>query len=97
MDNSLAENEQVNIKELLFPYVKNWKYYGLSVLIFTVLSFVYLKFQVNKYNVTASILVKDEQKNQVQDQLSDFSNLGFDLGGVKSKLENEIEILKNKH
>ncbi len=96
MENSLPENDQANIKELLFPYVKNGKYYALSIFIFAVLSFVYLKFQVNKYNVTASILVKDEQKNQVQDQLSDFSNLGFDLGGVKSKLENEIEILKSR-
>ena len=96
MENSLTENDQINIKELLFPYVKKWRLYVLSILTFALLTFVYLKFQVNKYNVTASILVKDEQKNQVQDQLSDFSNLGFNLGGVKSKLENEIEILKSR-
>ena len=96
MENTLSDNAQINIKELLAPYFRKWKLFIVSVVTFFIFAFIYLKFQNNQYKITASILVKDEQKNQVQDQLSDFSNLGFDLGGVKSKLENEIEILKSR-
>lgn len=96
MEDNFNDQNKVNIKELLFPYLLKWRWFLISIVSFLFFTVLYLKFQKNQFKVTAIVLVKDEQKNQVQDQLSAFSDMGFDLGGVKSKLENEIEILKSR-
>lgn len=87
--------KETNIKEFITPYINKWKLFLISIFITSTLAYVYIKLVTPKYKVEASILVKDEQGNG-SNSLNTFSGLGFDIGGVKSKLENEIEILKSR-
>ena len=87
---------QVNLKEVFSYYLSKWYWFFLSVII--VLTIAYFKIKTTKaiYEVNSSILVKDEQKGDLNSQFENLENLGFNLGSVKSKLENEIEILKSR-
>jgi uncharacterized protein involved in exopolysaccharide biosynthesis len=57
------------------------------------LAFLYLRYTIPQYNVTTTIL-KDEKKGMLS-ELSAFADLGMG-GGMKSNLDNEIEILKSR-
>ncbi len=91
-----SKNDTIHLKEVFFKYATYWKWYILSFLICISCAFIYFKFSIPQYNVFASILVKDAEKGNLSNQLTSFNEMGLDLGGVQSKLENEIEILKSR-
>ena len=92
----IEPSSSINIKEVLFPYLLKWKWFVLSFFVIMISTFFYLRYSTPIYEVSASVLVKDEKKGDVSSALSSFSDMGLDLGGVQSKLENEIEILKSR-
>ena len=61
-------NENLNVREIISYYLKYWKYFVFSVLIFTFSCFIYLKYTTPLYTVTTSILVKDDE-NGISDQI----------------------------
>lgn len=103
MDNQnyshLAEikEDSVNINEIIRPYIRNWYWFVISVIIVVVISFVAMKFITPVYDIRTTLLIKDA-KNSVSSSnelgvLPDFS--GF--GGLKTNsINNEIEILNSK-
>ena len=93
-DEHLDENV-INIRQIINKYSTHWKYFVLSLVFFVLICFFYLKFTAPIYNVTSSILVKDEEKG-ISNQLNAFSEIGFDLNGNNLKLENEIELLNSR-
>ena len=93
---NLETPSSINIKEVLFPYLLKWKWFLISFFVVMTATFFYIRYSTPIYEVSASILVKDEKKGDVSSALSSFSDMGLDLGGVQSKLENEIEILKSR-
>ena len=93
-DEHLDENV-INIKQIINKYSTHWKYFVLSLVFFILICFFYLKYTAPIYNVTSSILVKDEEKG-ISNQLNAFSEIGFDLSGNNLKLENEIELLNSR-
>ena len=92
----LETSSSINIKEVLFPYLLKWRWFMMSFFVVMTATFFYIRYSTPIYDVSASILVKDEKKGDVSSALSSFSDMGLDLGGVQSKLENEIEILKSR-
>ena len=54
--------EQVNIQELLFRYLIHWPWFVASVLACLIGAWVYLHFQTPVYQVSASIMIKDDKK-----------------------------------
>jgi tyrosine-protein kinase Etk/Wzc len=94
IDEHLDENV-INIRQIINKYSAHWKYFVLSLVFFILLCFFYLKYTSPIYNVTSSILVKDEDKG-ISNQLNAFSEIGFDLNGNNLKLENEIELLNSR-
>ena len=89
-------NSSDQIKQIIFPYLIKWKYYLLSFIIILSIAFFKLRYRTDVYTIKATLLVRDENKGDANNQLESFQNLGFDISGVKSKLENEIEILKSR-
>ena len=80
-------------RELLKPYLKNWKWFVVSGLIALVIGFIYNRYTVPKYAVQAKIQILDS--NQGSSQLSVFEDLGI-LGEGGVQIEDEIEIIKSR-
>ena len=90
------DEEKVNYQELLFRYVIHWPWFVASVLICLIGAWGYLYFQIPVYQVSASIIIKDDKKGGNSGS-ADLENLG--LGGVitsAQSIDNEIEVLRSK-
>jgi len=85
----------INLKEELFKYLSQWRWFVLSVFLTLICAVLYLKFTAKSYNVSTKILIKDEKSNDIATQLSAFSEMGL-LGNSKNNIENEVEILKSR-
>ena len=89
--------EEVNIQELLFRYLIHWPWFVASVLFCVICAFAYLKVATPIYNVSATVLIKDEDKGGGATMASELEKMG--LGGMmntKSNVDNEVEVLKSK-
>ena len=89
--------EEVNIQELLFRYLIHWPWFVASVLFCVVCAFAYLKIATPIYNVSATVLIKDESKGGGATMASEMEKMG--LGGMMtsaSNVDNEVEVLKSK-
>ena len=88
------DEEKINYQELLFRYIIHWPWFVASVLICLIGAWVYLHFQTPVYQVSASIMIKDDKKGGGS---TDLENLG--IGGVitsTQSIDNEIEVLRSK-
>lgn len=85
--------EQLNIKDLLFRHLRNWKWISLSVIACILIAFFYLKSITPQYKSTSKVLVKEEKKGGMTASMDIFEDLGLASGSTN--LENEIEIFKS--
>lgn len=97
-DNNMSEldEEKVNYQELLFKYIIHWPWFVASVLACLVGAWMYLHFQTPVYQVSASIMIKDDKKSG-SGNAADIESLG--LGGMitsAQSIDNEIEVLRSK-
>lgn len=91
------KDSEINLQEIVKPYIRAWKWFIISIFAFLVLGFFYLKFQTNVYTVKSSVLIKDAKK--VPSAAGDISVLTdlTGLAGLSSDgVENEIQIFKSK-
>ena len=92
---SQSNDEEINLKELLYNYLLYWPWILASAFIFAVGGYFYVKSQVNIFESTAAVLVKDTKKGGVGGMdLDIFSDLG--IGGGNSNLYNEIEVFNSR-
>ena len=89
------QNEDFNLRDTLERYSNNWQWFVLAVCLCITLAFVYLRYSTPQYHASTTILVKDEKKGGMLSELSAFADMGIG-GGLKSNLDNEIEILKSR-
>ncbi|KFF75365.1 capsular biosynthesis protein [Chryseobacterium sp. P1-3] len=99
MDNPVIDEseKEINIQEIIKPYLRNWVWFIIVPLICLVATYFYLKFVTPIYNIQSSVLIKDAQKNSpvsgdfgVLKDLSGFGGMGT------NSIDNEIEIFKSK-
>lgn len=89
------ENQDENsVINLVHRYLTHWKWFVLSVISALIISFTYIRYQTPQYEVSASILIKDEKKGAGLSELSAFEDLG--LLPKSNNIDNEIEILKSR-
>jgi len=92
---SVDKHPENNLKDVLNKYLFNWKWFVLSIVICVILGFIYLRYQAPVYQVTATILIKDDKKGgSISDELSVFEDIG--LLKNTSNIDNEIEVLKSR-
>ncbi|MBK9284937.1 MAG: polysaccharide biosynthesis tyrosine autokinase, partial [Sphingobacteriaceae bacterium] len=91
---SVEEVQENNLKDILIKYLFNWKWFLLSLILGFTLGFIYLRYHTPQYEVNATILIKDDKKGGMSDELSAFEDLGI-LKNNKN-IDNEIEILKSR-
>lgn len=84
-----------NIKDIFQKYLAHLKWFVICVLVFALGTYFYLMTMVPEYRISATILIKDEEKESSFADLSAFEGLSL-LGGGDKGLENEIIILKSR-
>ena len=90
-----VETDEINIKELIYRYLENWKWFLLSIIVCIGFGYTYLSYQVPQYEASAKILIKDEKNGgSIIDESSVFEDLGLLKGG--KNIDNEIEVLKSR-
>ncbi|MEC5171980.1 polysaccharide biosynthesis tyrosine autokinase [Chryseobacterium nepalense] len=91
------ESKNIDINEIIKPYLRKWPWFVLSAIIAFVVGYVALKFMVPVYNVQSTVLIKDAKNSSpASNELGLLPDL-TSFGGLKTNsIANEIEILKSK-
>lgn len=96
-DNYNEDNQggELNLQELLKPYLRRWIWFVVSVAIILVLAAIYLRYTTPIYKTTSTVLIKDAKKASSIEEglLQDLSGLG---GMQSASVDNELEIFKSK-
>lgn len=85
--------EQFNLKDLLFRYLRNWKWMALSAFVFCFIALIYLNASTSLYKSTSKVLIKEEKKGGMDATMDIFEDLGLSSGSAN--LENEIQLFKS--
>ena len=92
-----SKEENIDVKELLFKYLIHWPWFVGAVVACLIAAWVYLHMSTPVYNISATVLIKDDKKGGGAGMLSGLESLGLD-GMVSSSqnIDNEIEVLRSK-
>jgi len=88
-------DESTSIREVIEKYSIHLKWFILSVLVFGVLAFLKLRYEVPKYKVDATILIKEQERGGSISDLQGFEDLGL-FGSGDNNLQNEMQILTSR-
>ena len=97
LDPQQEENE-ISLLEILFRYLKYWKWFVASIIVAVLIAFVYFRYTVPVYNVTSSVILKDEKGGGGSSGgIGGFGSLdGLELMGGVSNVENETYVIRSK-
>ncbi len=87
----VLDSDNINLRAVLFRYLRNWYWFVLSIGITAGAALLYLRYQPAAYKSQASVLIKDEKKGIDQDNVLK----ELEIFAPKKVVENEIEILKS--
>src|SRR5690606_15238834 len=88
------DSEEINIKEIVQKYLRNWYLFVIGVLLAGIVAFLYLRYTTPQYRISSTLLIKDDKKGP---SLGDNVVLNdLDLFQTGKNIDNEIEILKSK-
>ena len=92
-----SKEENIDVKELLFKYLIHWPWFVGAVIACLIAAWVYLYMSTPVYNISATVLIKDDKKGGSAGMLSGLESLGLD-GMISSSqnIDNEIEVLHSK-
>ena len=89
------KEEKTNWQAMLFKYIIRWPWFIASVIFCLVCAWLYLKTITPVYNISASMIIKDNKKGgNTGNDLSAFEDLG--IISSSQNIDNEIEILRSK-
>ncbi|OIP47576.1 MAG: chain length determinant protein [Flavobacteriaceae bacterium CG2_30_31_66] len=94
--NSLENPDTINIKEYFQRYSIYWRWFLVGMLLSLILAFVYLRYTQPLYNASAYIMIKDNLKSGISDELKAISDLGIVGTSSTNNPENEIFIVKSR-
>ena len=88
-------SDVLNIREELEKYLFHWKWFALSIIVFLIGAFLFLRYSTPQYSASTSIMIKDNKNSGISKELAAFEDLGI-VGGSANNTDNEIEILKSR-
>ncbi|PWT73098.1 MAG: capsular biosynthesis protein [Bacteroidetes bacterium] len=80
------------LQRLSFRYLPYWPLFLIAIILSLAAAWLYLKYKTPVYEVTGSILVKDQKKGLDESKVEDALN----LFGEKKIIENEIEVIRSR-
>lgn len=93
---NIEEEESVDLKKIFSKVVEKWPWFFVSIIICLLAAFLYVKFTAPSYQITARVLVNDDEKGG---GMAKEAGALMDLGGLlgsKNSVDNEAEILKTR-
>lgn len=91
------KEEEINLKEIIKPYIKKWYWFVIGVISFVLLALIYIKLTIPVYKIQSSVLIKDAKKmSSASGDFGVLSGLGGFAGMGTNSIENELEIFKSK-
>ena len=95
-ERQMAE-EQIDFRTLLFKYIIHWPWFVGAVLLCLVGAWLYLHWATPIYNISATVLIKDEKKGGGSGVSSELEDMGLSGLMTSSKnIDNELEVLRSK-
>lgn len=92
-----TQEESLNIREIIKPYIHRWYWFVLGVIATVFLAWFFLRYSIPVYGTESTLLIKEVKKSSAgQPELSVISELGGIGGMGTNSVDNEIEILKSK-
>ncbi len=88
------ENQQEDLKRLLFKYLQYWRWFVIGVAAALVLAFLFNRYATNVYQTDAEIKILKEKENGID--LSGLDGAASLFSNRDVNLENEIEVLKSR-
>lgn len=85
-------SKPINFKEILTRYLYNWPFFLTGLLLMFTCAFLYLQITNPVYEVRASLMVKDDERNPDEKSLL----YELDLANSHKAAENEIEVLQSR-
>jgi len=92
-DNS--SNTNIDIRETIGKYLRHWKWFAFSLIIFIFFAYLNLNFTRPQYEANASIKIIDEKRGD-KSALSAFQDIGSISSGYKDEINDEIVIIKSR-
>ncbi len=91
------KDEELNLKDVIKPYLNKWHWFALFILITTILAICYILFTTPVYKLQSSVLIKDAKKmSSASGDFGVLAGLGGFAGMGTNSIENELEIFKSK-
>ena len=92
-----SKEENIYVKELLFKYLIHWPWFVGAVIACLIAAWAYLYMSTPVYNISATVLIKDDKKGGGAGMSTELENLGLDgLISSSQNIDNEIEVLRSK-
>lgn len=93
-DTEVEYSEELNIREIIQPYLKKWKWFALCVIFGIALAIFFIKKTAPVYEMRSTVLIKDTKKSALDfGMMSELSSFG---GRSSSTINNEMELMKSK-
>lgn len=92
-----ADDKEKDIQELLFKYLIHWPWFVGAVIVCLISAYIYLYIATPVYNISATVLIKDDKKGGSSNNVAGLDELG--LSGLitsSQSIDNEIEVLRSK-
>jgi capsular exopolysaccharide synthesis family protein len=92
-----GSEDEFDMKQIIGNLLDHWKLFVISVIVFLLLTFLFIKLSTPRYTVHAQVLIQDQQSGNSSlfgssSPLSDLS----DLFNVPSNVNNELAILQTR-
>ena len=94
---TVTKKDDLNLKEFIAIFVKNWKWFLLSVFLFSLMGMAYLLVKNQVFYVDGSILLREDDKKSASSAMSMLSGLG-DIGSMmgSKNVDNEVGVLNTR-
>ena len=95
IEESEGEKSSLNFQTIYAALVLNWQWFLLSLIICFCVALIYLRYAEPVYEVSARMLIKDEnRKRNTNQMLAGVEDLGFLTNSTG--IDNEVEVLKSR-
>lgn len=86
--------EIINLRELIFKYLRKWYWFVISVALCLIAGFIYLKTANTQFKVQTTILLRQDKGSSALSEMALLQSMG--LSGSSKEVEDEIQVLTSK-
>lgn len=91
------DEEKIDFQEVLFKYLIHWPWFLGAIIVCLIGAWIYLHTATPVYNISATVLIKDDKKGGGAGMASELENLGLNgLMSSSQNIDNEMEVLRSK-